>query len=165
MATICPVFNTNRMVQEYMERFYVNCAERFNVLTTANLERARRLAKWRQAVSSVWPSVRVEQVQANGADPMHVGAKLEVQARVNLGSLKPDDVQVQLYHGIVDNHGEISSPSAAAMSHNGAHDGNTWIFKGAILCRSSGQHGFAVRVLPKHEDLANPFEPGLVCWG
>jgi hypothetical protein len=35
----------------------------------------------------------------------------------------------------------------------------------AIPCRSSGQHGFAVRVLPHHPDLADPFEPGLVGWG
>lgn len=165
MATICPVFNTNRMVQEYMEKFYVKCAERFGHLTQANLERARNLARWRQSVTNVWPQVRVEQVQANGADPMHVGAKLEVQARVNLGNLRPDDVQVQLYHGIVDNNGEISAPHAIPMSHNGAHDGSTWLFKGDIVCKASGQHGFAVRVLPKHEDLANPFEPGLVCWG
>ena len=51
------------------------------------------------------------------------------------------------------------------MSHNGAHEGSTWLFTGTIPCRSSGQYGFAVRVLPQHADLANPFEPGLVCWG
>ena len=51
------------------------------------------------------------------------------------------------------------------MSHNGAHDGSTWVFSGAIPCRSSGQHGYAVRVLPHNGDLANPFEPGLVTWG
>jgi len=165
MATNCPVFNTNRMVQEYMEKFYSTCAARYTHLTQSNLQRARGLATWRQAVSHMWPSVRVEQVNANGADPMHVGSKLEVQARVNLGNLKPDDVQVQLYCGIVDNHGEIATPDTIPMSHNGAHEGSTWLFKGQIVCRSSGQHGFAVRVLPKHEDLANPFEPGLVCWG
>ena len=52
------------------------------------------------------------------------------------------------------------------MSHNGsAATGSTWVFQGTIPCRSSGQHGYAVRVLPRHADLANPFEPGLVCWG
>ena len=91
--------------------------------------------------------------------------QLEVKARVNLGSLSPEDVQVQLFHGVVDNLGEIPQPTAAVMSHNGAKDGNTWLFQGRIACRSSGQHGYAVRVLPKNADLANPFEPGLVCWG
>jgi glycogen phosphorylase len=107
----------------------------------------------------------VEAVEANGVDPMHVGGELEVSARVNLGSLSPDDVEVQLFHGVVDSLGEIPSPATVTMSHNGARQGAAWLFKGTIPCRSSGQHGFAVRVLPRHQFLTNPFEPGLVCWG
>jgi len=96
---------------------------------------------------------------------MEVGSQLEVKARVNLGGLSPDDVQVQLFHGVVDNQGDIPEPATIAMSHNGSHQGSSWMYEGTIPCLSSGQHGFAVRVLPHHADLANPFEPGLVCWG
>jgi starch phosphorylase len=39
------------------------------------------------------------------------------------------------------------------------------VFEGRVPCRSSGQYGYTVRVLPKHANLANPFEPGLVAWG
>ena len=56
-----------------------------------------------------WPQVRVGNVEAAGADPMHVGGELEVKAKVNLGPLSPDDVQVQLFHGLVDSMGEIPS--------------------------------------------------------
>ena len=44
-------------------------------------------------------------------------------------------------------------------------EGSSWAFTGTIPCWSSGQHGFAVRVLPNNDDLANPFEPGLLVWG
>jgi starch phosphorylase len=165
MATVCPVFNTNRMVQEYMEKCYAPSADRFSGLVQDNLQKAGGLARWRQKIFRGWSQVRVEQVEANGADPMHVGAQLEVRARVNLGGLAPDEVEVQLFHGHVDNLGEIPHPGTVRMSHNGAHQGNTWVFQGTIPFRSSGQHGFAVRVLPRHPDLPNPFEPGLVCWG
>ena len=76
-----------------------------------------------------------------------------------------DDVQVQLFHGVVDNVGEIPSPQTVAMSPNGSHEGSTWTYSGVLRCRASGQQGYAVRILPKHQDLANAFEPGLVCWG
>jgi glycogen phosphorylase len=165
MMTVCPVFNTSRMVQEYVEKCYIPSAERFEALTRENMRRAATLAQWRRTLARWWPAIKVEAVEANGADPMHVGGKLNVKARVNLGNLSPEDVQVQLFHGILDNQGEIPNPSAVAMSHNGAHEGGTWVFSGTIPCRSSGQHGFAVRVLPRHGDLANPFEPGLVVWG
>jgi starch phosphorylase len=52
------------------------------------------------------------------------------------------------------------------MGTNGAApEGGAWLFSGTIPCRTSGQHGYAVRVLPRNADLANPYEPGLVCWG
>jgi starch phosphorylase len=165
LSTVCPVFNTNRMVQEYVERCYWPSAVRFASLAADNLRRAEDLARWRQRLSQGWTQVRVDSVEADGADAMHVGSELAVKARVHLGPFAPDDVEVQLYHGVVDSLGEIPHPMAIAMNHNGAHDGNIWVFRGSIPFRTSGQHGFAVRILPRHADLANLFEPGLVCWG
>jgi starch phosphorylase len=166
MSTLCPFFNTGRMVAEYLTTCYVPAAQRFLRLTTDNLQKANALAHWRRSLIRGWQQVKVEGVEANGADPMHVGSQLEVTARVQLGSFSPQDVEVQLFHGPVDSFGEIPRPQTVTMSHNGApQQGNTWVFHGAIPCRSSGQHGFLVRVLPHHEDLANPYEPGLVCWG
>ena len=165
MSTICPFFNTNRMVQEYMEKCYGPSAQRYGMLSANHLQKAAELAQWRRSLFRDWTHIRVENVEVKGAEPMHVGAQMEVRARVHLGNVAPDHVEVQLFHGLVDSLGEIPSPRTVPMSHNGAHDGASWTFQGTIPCRASGQHGFAVRVLPKHEDLANLFEPGLVCWG
>jgi starch phosphorylase len=166
ISTLAPVFSTSRMVAEYTSRCYLPSAARFTRLTANNLEAARSLAAWRRALVRGWPQVRVHSVEADGADPMHVGGALQVQAKVNLGPLSPDDVQVQLFHGRVDNMGEIPKPSTVPMGTNGRPpEGTTWVFQGAIPCRFSGQHGYTVRILPRHADLANPFEPGLVCWG
>jgi starch phosphorylase len=165
ISTVSPVFNTNRMVQEYMEKCYGPSAERFVRLTRDDLKGARELARWRQGVAQGWGGVRVEQVEANGADPLHVGGRMEVKARVHLGGLSPQDVEVQLFHGAVDNQGEIPAPGTVSMSTNGGADGGRWVYTGVIPCRASGQHGFAVRVLPRHKDLGSPFETGMVTWG
>jgi starch phosphorylase len=165
MGTVCPVFNTNRMVQEYMEKCYAPSADRIAKLSEGKLQRAAALSEWRRRLAREWGHVRVDHVEADGVDPMHVGNQLHVNARISLGNLTPDDVQVQLFHGVVNNAGEIPQPSAVPMSHNGAAQGNTLVFKGTIPCRSSGQYGYAVRVIPHHPDLGNPFEPGLIVWG
>jgi starch phosphorylase len=165
MATLCPVYNTGRMVAEYMRTCYYPSAQRFLRLSAENLKRARELAEWRRGLARGWPQVRVLAVEADGADLMHVGGELRVKARVNLGGFKPDDVEVQLFHGLVDSLGEIPNPGTVRMSHNGAPEGGAWQFAGTIPCRTSGQHGYAVRVLPRNSDLSNPYEPGLVCWG
>jgi glycogen phosphorylase len=166
MMTLCPVFNTGRMVAEYLTTCYLPSAQRFLRLSGDNLQKAKALAQWRQTLQRGWGQIKVEGVEVNSSDPMQVGGELPVTVRVNLGRFSPDDVEVQLFHGLVDSLGEIPRPDLVPMSHNGKpkHD-NVWEFHGAIPCRSSGQHGFSVRVLPRHGDLASSYEPGLVCWG
>jgi starch phosphorylase len=165
IATCCPVFNTNRMVQDYVEKEYWPSSQRFDNLTADNFAKARSLAQWRKRVAQGWGQIKVDNVEASGVDPMRVGGQLEVKARINLGGFSPDDLEVQLFHGAVDSLGEIPKPGTIMMSHNGQHEGALWTYQGTIPCRSSGQHGYAVRVLPKNGDLGSPFEPGLVCWG
>jgi starch phosphorylase len=165
VATLAPLYNTGRMVSEYMTICYEPSGRRYLRLTADGLAGARALAGWRRGLAQGWGQVRVEGVEANGSDPVHVGGEVRVKARVSLGGLRPEDVEVQLFHGPVDSLGEIASPRTVPMTPSGSHDGATWQFVGTIPCEASGQHGFAVRVLPRHGDLANPFEPGLVAWG
>jgi glycogen phosphorylase len=165
IKTVCPVFNTNRQVEEYTKVCYVPSADRFAKLTSDNLKSAADLSQWRRKMVREWGQVKVDQIEADGKDAMRVGAEFEVAARVNLGSLSPDDVEVQLFHGIIDNAGEIPQPSTALMATSGAPNSPTWLFKGKIRCQSSGHYGYTVRVLPRHANLGNAFEPGLICWG
>ena len=165
IKTVCPVFNTNRQVEEYTKICYVPSAIRYAELTSDNLKSAASLSNWRRKLLRDWSQVRVDHVEADGKDAMHVGAEFEVAARINLGTLSPDDVEVQLFHGIIDNAGEIPLPATLAMSTNGAASGAHWVYKGKIRCHSSGHYGFTVRVLPRHANLGNPFEPGVICWG
>jgi len=51
------------------------------------------------------------------------------------------------------------------MAAEEADASGAMVFSGAIPCRTSGQHGYTVRVIPKHAALANPFMAGMVCWG
>ncbi len=165
MATCCPAFNTNRMVQDYMEKCYAPSADRFDRLIDNNLVKSVELSQWRRKLRSEWNRIRIDDVQARGKDTMEVGAELEVHARVFLGTLKPEDVEVQLFHGLVDNLGEIPKPKTVAMGSNGAMSGPAWVFKGTIECQNSGHYGYAVRVLPKNADQGNPHQSGLICWG
>jgi starch phosphorylase len=165
ISTVCPVFNTNRMVQEYIEKCYWPSGQRFAGLSADKLKRAGELAQWRKRLSHGWSQIHVDGVEASGADSLQVGGQMSVTARLALGSFTPDDLEVQLFHGLVDSLGDIPNPRTVTMSPNGKPDGGFWTFTGTIPCRSSGQHGYAVRVLPRNRDLANPFEPGLLCWG
>ena len=165
IMSLVPVFNTNRMVEQYTERCYVPSHRRAAKLSADHLNGARALAAWRRRVSADWGQVRVENVEAPVGDALRVGAAFPVQVRVHLGPFRPEDVEVQLCHGALDALGDIADPHTVALSSNGVTAGPSVVFSGQVPCRASGHFGFGVRVLPKHSDLAHLFEPGLVTWG
>jgi starch phosphorylase len=165
METVAPVFNTSRMVAEYYRRAYHPAATRYRDLTADSSARGRELSLWLKDVQSKWDEVRVEGTEAASSDGLAVGRELTVRAAVKLASLTPKDVTVELYHGAVDASGNIIHPSSAPMTADGAVGGGVFRYEGKIPCRSSGQHGYAIRVRPNHVNMPRSFEPGLYRWG
>ena len=48
ISSLAPVFNTGRMVAEYVTTCYLPSAQRFVRLTSENLRKAHSLAEWRR---------------------------------------------------------------------------------------------------------------------
>ncbi|OWK43704.1 Glycogen phosphorylase [Fimbriiglobus ruber] len=165
LSTLVPVFNTNRMVEEYLKKCYLPSHHRFVALSADGSKPAAELSKWRRRVLQGWNRVKVEGIEAPTGEMMKVGVEFPVKVRVNLGGLSPNDVEVQLCHGLLDSMGEIATPQALALKPASANGDTTVLYAGSVPCRSSGQFGFSVRVLPKHASLPNLFEPALVTWG
>ena len=174
---IAPRFNTNRMVGQYTRRFYNPSAAKWRYLTAEAMARARAFSKWKSDMKQAWPEFAVKDVimEVNHGDAneqlnprwpqLKVGAQLSVRTLVKLGSVSPDDVSVELYHGPVDTWGSIKDGSAVRMEYKEQSDkeGEHW-FVGSMPCTQTGQQGVAVRVLPRHPDLVNPCELGLILW-
>jgi starch phosphorylase len=104
---------------------------------------------------------------------LEVGSELQITANVRLGGLSPQDVSVQIYHGAVDswgniNHGSVKHMENAEQTSESSVEPNkkenSHRFSGTIKCTHSGKCGFAIRVMPKHEDLVEPYEPSLIAW-
>lgn len=165
IMSLVPVFNTNRMVEQYTELCYLPSHRRAAKLSADHLQAARELAAWRRRVLADWPQVKVEAVEAKVGDVMRVGHKFPVRARVHLGPFKPEEVEVQLYHGVLDAMGDIAEPHVTPLGVDGMAEGSSAVFTGEVPCTNSGHFGYCVRVLPRHPDLPHLFEPGLVTWG
>ena len=164
MSTVIPSYSSSRMMIEYVERLYRPADRRFHHLSENEFGRAKALAEWKVRVHQHWPEVKVLGLETNAGEQLAVGAELEVRASVGLGQLSPDDVAVEIYDGALDAEQDIRQGRATPMSFVGVEKGVA-LFVGQVRCQNSGLHGYTVRVLPRHEDLANPFEPRLIVWG
>ena len=164
MRTVCPVFNTNRMVQEYTQRFYLPSAERWAHLTVDDMARAKALAAWKSRVRAEWNKVSIFHADTDMPEPLEVGASFQVTVEVKLGGLAPKDVAVELYYGPLDSQGNITAPEVAPMALQHTLGAGRYTFATGVACYSSGQHGYTVRIRPSHKDLSNDHEMGLLCW-
>jgi len=163
MMQMCPVFNTNRMVGEYNDRYYMPGNERYRALSDNNRQRAKELAHWLEMVGNCWNNIKIEKVDVEGTNEHRVGEILNVKVRVSLDKLQAKDVVVQVFYGCVDSgeaikHGELVDLSLAQQSGSGA------VFEGGIKLLRSGRMGLAVRVMPSHPDLIHPILTGYIRW-
>lgn len=165
MRTVCPVFSAYRMVKEYTERLYLPAERWWATLGAKGLERARALATWKARVRSGWREVAVLSVKADGVAPLEAGATRPVQAEVALGSLRSEDVSVVLYSGPLSGEGEILSASVSDMKVEGTPRVGAYLYSGTLQGKTTGLHGFRVRILPAHEDLFSPLAMNCIVWG
>ncbi|MBP7935727.1 MAG: alpha-glucan family phosphorylase [Phycisphaerae bacterium] len=166
MRTCCPVFNTNRMVREYAERFYLPAAERWHRFSQEKYKVSRDIATWRQKLLQRWSEISIDSLQADIPQTVTVGNRLAVQAEIRLGSIDPAEVSVELYYGPLDARGLITMGSSAPL-HCQNRDGPSGRYKytGEIPCEYSGHYGYALRIVPHHPEMAARYNIGLVRWG
>jgi starch phosphorylase len=164
MRKLAPVFNTNRMVRDYTQMFYVPAFDRGRVLSSDGLARAVALAHAKDSMRHRWNGIRIVGVHTSGNGHFKVGETMQVEAMVDLPGVDPSELAVELYTGPVSAQGEIEQPQSLRMTHARAMAPDRHVFVGQIACRTSGRQGFAIRILPGYKDLATPFEPGLIIW-
>jgi len=165
IRTICPVFSTIRTLREYATVMYMPALRRARRLAADQFAVARSLAAWKQNLRQQWHQVRVTDVSAEPSEVLKVGDRLPLRAKVQLGSIPPEDVAVEAYYGPVDISGEIAHGQPVVMQPTQHEADGVHVFEGVVPCGVSGRHGFAVRVVPSHQDLADRYDQGLIVWG
>ncbi len=165
MRTVNAEFNTNRMVEEYTQRFYVPALENAQRLESDQYSKAETLGLWRKETLKGWGNLKINCVDAPPLTAHPMGTQLPVRAAVMLGNIPVEDVLVEVYHGLLNAAGEIEDGETDTLfSTDEIHDGAV-VFVGNISCRRAGQRGFTVRAVPRKNGFPlGRFETGLVTW-
>lgn len=161
MKRLASQFSTDRMVSEYVERFYIPTGRRYKAM--AQDKGLEDIALWKKKVRQHWSEVQVIDVTAPATADARMGHPFAVSARVRLGNLAPNDVDVQLYHGVLDAKDELHGAESMSMVQMGGADG-VFSYHVNVPFENSGRHGYTVRVIPKHERVMIPHELTLISW-
>jgi glycogen phosphorylase len=160
----CPFFNTARMVREYAMRAYFPASDRYHNLTVDNYAPAKELAAWRAKLGEQWFNIKIKDIDVSAVSEIEVNQTVAVKAKVDLATLKNDDVQVELYQGSIDANGDIVNAVPVVMDYQGQDPENASVYTANITYITSGLQGLSLRVLPRNQYLSSPYEPRLIAW-
>ncbi|MCE2402572.1 alpha-glucan family phosphorylase [Candidatus Poribacteria bacterium] len=172
MQNLAPVFNTKRMVAEYAERLYFPAHQRWLKLNQDGTRRSIALANWKANIRKHWSNLRIEEqiskaqsdIPQKSVSALTVGESVTIQAVVRTDALFPNELAVQIYHGVLDSTGEIQNGSVTEMEYQEDLGSGKYLFEGTLSLNQTGLHGYTLRVLPSHEDLESVYELGLITW-
>ena len=165
MSQLTPFFNTDRMVREYNDRYYMVAKNHFERLAADNFTLARALTEWKLRVLRHWQEVTIESVVSDSdGTALKVGDPLTVKAEINLGSLTPEDVLVEMFVGKLDEKRTIRNGTSVLMNVAEDKGNGRFVYEGCCRCIASGSHGLGVRLIPHHEDLASKYEMAMILW-
>lgn len=164
ICTLAARFNSHRMVQDYVHRFYIPLALNWKRIGLNSFEGARQLTAWAQKMRANWSHLQILGKRADTRRMIQVGETLRVEVRMRLGLLSPKDLSVDIYYGLVDSKADFLGRETIPLRDSIQEKDGT-VFRGEIPCQEVGRFGFRVRVLPFHPLLANPYSLGLILWG
>jgi starch phosphorylase len=163
LRSLGPLVPADRMVGDYVRHLYAPAAGASRALAAGEFRAARELAEWKQRVRATWPEVRIEHVEADGAEP-NLGAVLDVRVGAALGTLTASDVSVEVVYGRPAENDEIVEPCYVTLTPDESVQGPLRRFSGAVELGRPGPFGYTVRVLPSRPLLASRAELGLVTY-
>jgi starch phosphorylase len=163
LTSLGPKVLASRMLADYVQRLYLPAAAAGAAMDASGYAGAKDLAAWKHKVLAGWDAVRVDHVESSGiGDAPQVGEVLHVGAYVSLGGLAPEDVDVQVVHGRVNDADELTETHVDSLHHVQEYEAGRHHFAGDVVLRRTGAFGYTVRVLPRHRGLASPAEMGLI---
>ncbi|MFW5789169.1 MAG: alpha-glucan family phosphorylase, partial [Spirochaetota bacterium] len=165
MRELGPQFASHRMLMEYADRLYIPALESAKRIESTSYAGAKDLAAYLKRLDAAWSDLQVVETPTIPDRTLKVGDSMELSARVRMDGLEPDEVAVELYYGPMKSTGEIGSPSSVPMEHTKTEKDGVHVFTATIELGYAGRQGLAVRVVPRHDELAQRFVPGYVVWG
>ncbi len=156
-------FSSHRMVRDYQERFYLPAVQRQKELLANDAEEAKHLSVLHQRLKSMWANISVEHPERDIQGPFQVGDTFTVRAKAHLGTLTPQEVDVELYYGRLEPNGTLTKGLTQPMEMIEDSGNGSYQYYCIATCHDSGRYGFTVRVSPRADDWIR-YTPGLLTW-
>ncbi len=162
MMTILPRFNSERMVREYVERYYRPANAQWHRFAADDFGPARALTRWKQRMHAHWGEVRARRLDRAPAKIAY-GDSLRFELAVAIAGFEPADLRVELLFG---------HPAEATGARDRCFDlqwereleGGEHLYAIELRPDMCGRIDYRFRIYPHHLLLTHRYEMGMMLW-
>jgi len=164
VVSILPRFNSTRMLEEYLTKFYQAAAQQWRHYVQFNFAGARAVAGWKARVRTAWHNVAIRRMD-NARHRIPFGESLRFEVAVNLNGLAPEDVVVELLFGRPGDRNQPREAQPYRFRNEGLiADSGEHLYSIHFKPEMCGRIEYRIRVYPYHELLTHRFEMGMMKW-
>ncbi|MDH5493621.1 MAG: alpha-glucan family phosphorylase, partial [Myxococcales bacterium] len=157
LESLPTVFNTDRMVSDYVDFAYRDLGAAHAELAAEHQAGARRAAAELRRLSKGFANLSLHGSRVGPLDELHAGAEVQAQLDVRLGELSPEDVVVEL---VLDQPDQLQTLELTAVPQE---EGLT-SYVGSWKLARAGHFGAGLRLRPSRLDLFASAQAGLILW-
>ena len=149
ITSICPEFNSHRMVSDYIEGSYVPCATNSEVLRKNDFGLLKEMVAWKKQIARDWPNLKILDVTVDDRTHAIKGRQLDVSVTIDTAGHNPDELKVEIFHGPINTYEEFKVRNVTVLENfKRAQTNGSFVFSGKIPLMYSGLYGYTVRITP-----------------
>lgn len=148
IASLTPRFSSNRTVRDYVEKYYIPAAARYEKRAARKGELGKKQVAWLHEEDSLFQKLRFGEIKHDTQGNMH-----NFQIQLFLGDVDPSKIQLQLFaEGVKQD-----------LKRTQELPGKMFLYQGTVPSSVPADF-YTPRVIPVNPDLSLPLEANYLLW-
>jgi phosphorylase/glycogen(starch) synthase len=166
IAKVAGNFTTNRMISDYVEKYYKPLAKRHSIVAANDFAFAREMAYWKRRMRTEWPNIEVKSVYKpdNTRVNLSIGNEYHSEVVLSLGLLTSEEIGVEFVLATYDQAQKRMVIVKREEFKPENRDGAEVRYICNMLPEKAGAYNIAVRMFAKHPNLPHRQDFDLVRW-
>ena len=165
IAKITPRFTMKRMIDDYIERFYLKLRKRSQLLKENDYQKAKEITAWKEKISAGWNKIDVQEINIPEqlTHNPKVGEEYGINVTVDVKDLNDNGIGIELVVTQLDKNNKDSLYDVEELKLVKT-EGSKLFFSLNYQLDRAGAFKYAFRMFPKSEDLPHRQDFCFVRW-
>ena len=165
ISEIAPEFTSERMINDYRDRYYLKLKTRYLKIADNDFEKAKEIAAWKENIESEWKKIKTEEFDVSAITNVSLipGQTYKGGIKLNINGLNSEDVAAEMVISESTASGELTITDIINLEKETV-EGSSVYYLFYFTPSKPGSINYAFRIYPKHSMLAHRQDCAVVRW-